>query len=118
MRMRRPAAMAAMSAFRMSPETTLRLGNFCARRCRLAMRDESIPTVLIVARERRRRMRRNADGARDLLAPVEVLQEVLAEALASHGGNSVARGATRDPAKRGRTGATLVVTMSRAISLC
>ena len=76
------------------------------------------PTVLIVARERRRGMRRNADGARDLLAPVEVLQEVLAEALASHGGNSVARGATRGPAKRGRTGATLVVTMSRAISLC
>jgi len=75
------------------------------------------PTVLIVARKWRRGMRRNAYGTRDLFAPVEVLQEVLAEALASHGGNSVARGATRDPAKRGRTGAALVVTMSRAISL-
>jgi hypothetical protein len=35
-------------------------------------------------------MRRNADGARDLFAPVEICEEVLAETLASHGGNSVA----------------------------
>src|SRR5712691_2876848 len=38
-------------------------------------------------------MRRNADGACDLFAPLEVFQEVLAEALACHGWNSVAGGA-------------------------
>ena len=48
------------------------------------------PAVLIVAREWHRGMRGNADGAGDLLAPVEVFQEMLAEALACHGGNSVA----------------------------
>jgi hypothetical protein len=37
-------------------------------------------------------MRRNADGASDLFAPMEIGEEVLAEALASHGWNSVARG--------------------------
>ncbi|PYU66758.1 MAG: hypothetical protein DMG49_21085 [Acidobacteria bacterium] len=35
-------------------------------------------------------MRRNADGAGDLFAPMEIGEEVLAEALACHGGNSVA----------------------------
>jgi hypothetical protein len=35
-------------------------------------------------------MRRNANSARDLFAPVEIGEEVLAEALASHGWNSVA----------------------------
>jgi hypothetical protein len=30
-------------------------------------------------------MRRNADGARDLFAPVKIGEEMLAEALASHG---------------------------------
>ena len=35
-------------------------------------------------------MRRNADGARNLFAPVEIGEEVLAEALACHGWNSVA----------------------------
>jgi hypothetical protein len=38
-------------------------------------------------------MRRNADGARDLFAPVKIGEEMLAEALASHGWNSVAGGA-------------------------
>jgi hypothetical protein len=37
-------------------------------------------------------MRRNANGARDLFAPMEIGEEVLAEALACHGGNSVAGG--------------------------
>jgi len=46
--------------------------------------------MLIVARERNGGMRRNADGARDLFAPVEIGEKVLAEALACHGGNSVA----------------------------
>jgi hypothetical protein len=35
-------------------------------------------------------MRGDADGAGDLFAPVEVFEEMLAEALASHGWNSVA----------------------------
>jgi hypothetical protein len=35
-------------------------------------------------------MRRNANGASDLFAPMEIGEEVLAEALACHGGNSVA----------------------------
>jgi hypothetical protein len=35
-------------------------------------------------------MRRNANGARDLFAPVEIGKEVLAESLPCHGWNSVA----------------------------
>jgi hypothetical protein len=35
-------------------------------------------------------MRRNANGASNLFAPVEIGEEVLAEALACHVGNSVA----------------------------
>jgi hypothetical protein len=35
---------------------------------------------------------RNANGARDLLAPVSICKEVLAETLTSHGCNSVAGG--------------------------
>jgi hypothetical protein len=54
------------------------------------------PAMLIVARERHGGMRRNADGARDLFAPMEIGEEVLAEALACHGWNSVARGVTGD----------------------
>jgi len=38
---------------------------------------------------------RDADGARDLFAPVGVDKEMLAEALTSHGGNSVAGGGDR-----------------------
>jgi hypothetical protein len=38
-------------------------------------------------------MRRDANGTCDFFAPVEVGEEVLAEALASHGWNSVAGGA-------------------------
>ncbi len=49
--------------------------------------------TLIVASKWRQGMRRNANGARDFFAPVEIGKEVLAEALASHGWNSVARGA-------------------------
>jgi hypothetical protein len=43
----------------------------------------------------------DANGARDLFAPVEVFKEVLTEALACHGGNSVAGEVTSDgrPAK-------------------
>jgi hypothetical protein len=37
-------------------------------------------------------MGRDSDGAGDLLAPVEVHKKMLAEALASHGRNSVAAG--------------------------
>ena len=47
----------------------------------------------IVASEWRQGMRRDANGARDFFAPVEIGKEVLAEALASHVWNSVARGA-------------------------
>ena len=39
---------------------------------------------------RRGGVRRNANGARDLFAPVGIGEEMLAEALASHGSNSVA----------------------------
>jgi hypothetical protein len=42
-------------------------------------------------------VRGNADGARNLFAPVEIGEEVLAESLASHGWNSVARGARSAP---------------------
>jgi hypothetical protein len=42
-------------------------------------------------------MRRDANSARDLFAPVEIGEKMLAEALASHGGNSVARGARSAP---------------------
>src|SRR6266446_6911983 len=51
------------------------------------------PTVSVVPRKRHGGMRRNANGARDFFAPVEISEEVLAEALASHGWNSVASGA-------------------------
>jgi hypothetical protein len=37
-------------------------------------------------------MRRNADGARNLFEPMEIGEKMLAEALASHGWNSVAGG--------------------------
>jgi len=40
-------------------------------------------------------MRRDANGAGDFFAPVEIGEEMLAEALASHERNSVARGAKR-----------------------
>ncbi len=53
----------------------------------------------LVAREGKHGMRRNADGARDLFAPVEVFQEMLAEALTCHGWNSVARGASSERLK-------------------
>ena len=49
--------------------------------------------MLIVARERDGGMGRDANGARDLLAPVKIGEEVLTEALACHGCNSVAGGA-------------------------
>ena len=49
--------------------------------------------ISIVASEWRQGMRRDANGARDLFAPVKIGEEVLAEALACHGWNSVARGA-------------------------
>ena len=49
--------------------------------------------ISIVASEWRQRMRRDTDGARDFFAPVKIGEEVLAEALACHGWNSVARGA-------------------------
>ncbi len=51
------------------------------------------PTVPVVPRKRHGGMRRNANGTRDFFAPVEIGEEMLAEALASHGWNSVARGA-------------------------
>ena len=51
------------------------------------------PTVSVVPRKRHGGMRRNANGASDFFAPVEISEEVLAEALASHGWNSVASGA-------------------------
>src|SRR5207245_10699136 len=47
------------------------------------------PAMLIVARERHGGMRRNADGARNFFAPMEIGEKVLAEALACHGCNSV-----------------------------
>ena len=46
--------------------------------------------MLIIAGKQDRGMRRNSDGPGDLFAPVEIGEEVLAEALASHVGNSVA----------------------------
>jgi len=48
-------------------------------------------------RERRDGVGRNANGACDLFAPLDAFQEVLAEALACHGRNSVARGARCAP---------------------
>jgi len=65
------------------------------------------PAMLVVARERDCRMRRNADGASDLFAPMEIGEEVLAEALASHGWNSVARGARCAPVRPREALATL-----------
>jgi hypothetical protein len=50
------------------------------------------PTMLVVAWERNGGMRRNANDASNLFAPVEIGEKVLAEALACHGGNSVAGG--------------------------
>lgn len=50
------------------------------------------PAVLVIPRKRGGGMRGNANGAGDLLAPVEIGEEMLAEVLASHGWNSVARG--------------------------
>jgi len=64
-------------------------------------------------------MRGDADGAGDFFAPVKVGEEMLAEALASHGWNSVAGGAgsaarskevtkqgsSRDARKEGKRGA-------------
>ena len=47
------------------------------------------PAMLVVPREWHGGMRGDANGARDLFAPVEIGEEVLAEALASHGWNSV-----------------------------
>ena len=47
-------------------------------------------------------MRRDANGAGDFFAPVEIGEEVLAEALASHGWNSVARGAKRAERQRSK----------------
>ncbi len=46
-------------------------------------------TMLVVS-EGDHGVRRDADGACDLFAPVEVFQKMLAEALACHGWNSVA----------------------------
>jgi len=40
----------------------------------------------VVAKEWRQGMRRDANGAGDLFAPVEIGEEVLAETLACHGG--------------------------------
>ncbi len=48
------------------------------------------PAMLIFPRERDGGVRRNANGAGDLFAPVEIGEEVLAEALACHAWNSVA----------------------------
>jgi len=53
-------------------------------------------TTLVVS-ERNHGMRRDANGARDLFAPVEIGEEVLAEALTCHGWTSVARGARCAP---------------------
>src|SRR6266403_2726895 len=46
-------------------------------------------------------MRGDANGARDLFAPVKVGKEVLAESLASHGWNSVAGGRKARPDRVG-----------------
>ena len=46
----------------------------------------------LVAGEGRNGVRGDADGASDLLAPVEIGEEMLAETLASHWGDSVAGG--------------------------
>jgi len=48
------------------------------------------PAMLIVWRERNGGMRRNANGARNLFAPMEIGEKMLAETLACHGWNSVA----------------------------
>jgi len=50
------------------------------------------PAMLIVAGQRHGGVRRNADGPRDLFAPVQTFQKMLAEALSCHGCNSVASG--------------------------
>jgi len=46
--------------------------------------------VFVILREGHGGMRRDANGAGDFFAPVEIGEEMLAEALASHGWNSVA----------------------------
>jgi len=43
------------------------------------------PTVRVIPREGHGGMRRDANGAGDFFAPVEIGEEMLAEALASHG---------------------------------
>jgi len=43
------------------------------------------PGTFVVHGKRKGGMRGNANGARDLFAPVEIGEEVLAEALTSHG---------------------------------
>ena len=50
------------------------------------------PAVFVIAGEGNGGMRGDADGAGDLFAPVEVFEEMLAEALACHGVNIVAKG--------------------------
>ena len=55
------------------------------------------PAMLVVSGKWSGGMRRNANGARNLFAPIEIGKEVLAEALACHGGNSVPRGARCAP---------------------
>ena len=64
--------------------------------------------MLIVLQERHGGVRRNANGARNLFAPMEIGEKVLAEALACHAGNSVAGGvetSERWPSERpGRVG--------------
>jgi hypothetical protein len=49
-------------------------------------------------------MRRNANGARDLFAPVQVGKEVLTKSLASHGWNSVAGARGRSVVRSGCLG--------------
>ena len=61
----------------------------------VAMNRDSQRTL--VAGEGRNGVRRNANGARDFFAPMEIGEKVLAEALASHGWNSVARGVRSAP---------------------
>ena len=49
-------------------------------------------------------MRRDANGARDFFAPMEIGEEVLTESLASHGCNSVAGGAGTLRLRSGQAG--------------
>ena len=54
------------------------------------------PAVLIVLRERRSRVLRNANGARDLFAPIQVCKKMLAEPLARHLVDQCSRGIVVD----------------------